>query len=211
MYICLRNDSIIIIMEILLKIFNSHKGFARMQELRKNGIQTRTISRAVKEGLIEKVKPGLYKLVEYPWDEHSSFADICNSNRKAVICLTSAADFHELTTFNPPYITVAVPHNTPSFKLEYPPIQVYFFPQKYHESGIEVIETESGTIRIYNKEKTIGDLFRYINKIGEDIAVESLKEYLKNRKKRSIPKLLEYAEICGVKKKVEPIVKAILS
>lgn len=198
-------------MDTLLKIFNTHKGFARMQELRKNGIQTRTISKAVKEGLIEKIKPGLYKLVNYPWDEHSSFADVCNSHKKAVLCLTSAADYYELTTLNPSYITVAVPHNTPSFKLEYPPIQVYFFPQKYYESGIEVIETESGTIRIYNKEKTIGDLFRYINKIGEDIAVESLKEYLKNKKERSIPRLLEYSEICGVRKKVEPMIKAILS
>src|SRR5690606_31611080 len=100
---------------------------------------------------------------------------------------------------------------TPNFKLEYPPVQVYYFPDKYYKSGIEEVETNSGTIRIYNREKTIGDLFRYINKTGEDIAVESLKEYLKNRKERSIPKLLEYAEICGVKKKVEPMVKAILS
>ena len=63
----------------------------------------------------------------------------------------------------------------------------------------------------YNKEKTIGDLFRYIKKIGEDIAVESLKTYLQNRKERNIPKLLEYAEVCGVKKKIEPMIKAILS
>ncbi|MGB5288570.1 MAG: hypothetical protein WBN42_08750, partial [Ignavibacteriaceae bacterium] len=68
----------------------------------------------------------------------------------------------------------------------------------------------SGTVRIYNKEKTIGDLFRYINKIGEDIAVESLKTYLMNKKERDINKLLEFSEICGVKKKVEPMIKAIL-
>jgi len=70
---------------------------------------------------------------------------------------------------------------------------------------------KSGIVRIYNKEKTIGDLFRYMKKIGEDIAVESLKTYLQNRKERNIPKLIEYAEICGVKKKIEPMVKAMLS
>jgi predicted transcriptional regulator of viral defense system len=182
-----------------------------MQELRNQQIHPRNVAKAVSEGIIEKVKPGLYKLVNYPWDEHSSFADVCNSHKKAVICLTSAADYYELTTFNPSYITVAVPHNTPGFKLDYPPIQVYYFPHKYYEMGIEEIETDSGLIRIYNKEKTIGDLFRYMNKIGEDIAVETLKEYLKKRKERNIPKLLEYAEICGVKKKIEPMAKAILS
>lgn len=200
-----------VIMEKLLKIFNNHNGYAKMQELRKNGVQTRTIAEAIKNGVIEKIKPGLYKLKAYPWDEHGSFTEVNHANMKAVICLTSAAEYYELTTFNPSYITVAVPHNTPKFKLDYPPIKVYYFADSYYSPGIETLKTKSGIVRIYNKEKTIGDLFRYINKIGEDVAVESLKKYLQNRKERNIPKLIEYAEICGVKKKIEPMVKAILS
>jgi predicted transcriptional regulator of viral defense system len=198
-------------MEKLLKIFNNQNGYAKMNELRKKGVQTRTIAEAVSKGIIEKVKPGLYKLVDYPWDEHGSFADVCNSNMKAVICLTSAAEYYELTTFNPSYVAVAVPHNTPKFKLDYPPIKVYYFADSYYSPGIETLNTKSGDVRIYNKEKTIGDLFRYINKIGEDIAVESLKTYLQNKKQRDIPKLFEFSEICGVKKKIEPMIKAILS
>ncbi|MGD1006031.1 MAG: type IV toxin-antitoxin system AbiEi family antitoxin domain-containing protein [Ignavibacteriaceae bacterium] len=191
------------------KIFSDHNGFARMQELRNNGVQTRTIAKAVKDGVIEKIKPGLYKLVDYPWDEHGSFADVCNSYNKAVICLTSAAAYYELTTFNPAYITVAVPHNTPGFKLDYPPIQVYYFPYKYYETGINEIDTKSGHIRIYSQEKTICDLFRYVNKIGDDIVIESLRNYLK-QKKRDINKLFEYAEILKVKEKILPYVKAII-
>ncbi len=182
-----------------------------MNELRKSGIQTRDIAKAVEGGIIDKIKPGLYKLVNYPWDEHGSFADVCNSNKKAVICLLSAASYYELTTFNPSEIYVAVPNNTDKFVLRYPPVKVYYFGDNYYEPGIETLETKSGTIKIYNKEKTIGDLFRYMNKLGEDVAVESLKEYLKNRKTRNIPKLLEYSNICGVKKKIEPMTKAILS
>ncbi|MHB8336878.1 MAG: type IV toxin-antitoxin system AbiEi family antitoxin domain-containing protein [Ignavibacteriaceae bacterium] len=198
-------------MDAIVKIFRANNGYARMSELKNAHIHTRNIARAVNEGTIEKVKPGLYKLVDYPWDEHGSFADVCNSNKKAVICLLSAADYHQLTTFNPSEIYVAVPNNTDKFILQYPPIKVYYFGDNYYEPGIEILETKSGTIRIYNKEKTIGDLFRYMNKLGEDIAVESLKEYLKNRKGRNISRLLEYSEICGVKKKIEPMVKAILS
>ncbi len=198
-------------MEKITKILKHNKGYSRMNELRQAGIQTRDIAKAVENKIIEKVKPGLYKLVDYPWDEHESFADVCNSNKKAVICLLSAADYYQLTTFNPSEIYVAVPNNTDKFILEYPPIKVYYFADSYYKPGIETIETKSGTIRIYNKEKTIGDLFRYINKLGGDIAVESLKEYLKNRKERNISKLIEYSELCGVKKKVEPMVKAILS
>lgn len=182
-----------------------------MMELRNAGIQTRDIAQAVEKGIIEKIKPGLYKLIDYPWDEHGSFADVCKSNMRAVICLISAASYYELTTFNPSEVYVAVPNNTDKFVLKYPPIKVYYFADSYYPHGIETLNTKSGVVRIYNREKTIADLFRYINKIGEDIAVESLKTYLNNRKGREITKLLEYSERCGVKKKIEPMVKAILS
>jgi predicted transcriptional regulator of viral defense system len=198
-------------MNNIIEIFKENKGYARMLELKKAHIHTRNIAQAVKEGIIEKIKPGLYKLIDYSWDEHGSFADVCSSNKKAIICLLSAASYYELTTFNPSEIYVAVPNNTDKFNLKYPPIHVYYFADSYYKPGIDTIKTKSGIIRIYNKEKTIGDLFRYMAKLGEDVAVESLKEYLKNRKDRDIPKLLEYSDICGVKKKIEPMIKAILS
>jgi predicted transcriptional regulator of viral defense system len=197
--------------ENIIQVFEENKGYARMNELKKAHIHTRNIARAVEEGKIEKIKPGLYKLVDYPWDEHSSFADVCSANKKAVICLLSAASYYELTTFNPSEVYVAVPNNTDKFNLNYPPIKVFYFGDNYYLPGIETMKTKSGTIRIYNKEKTIGDLFRYRNKLGEDLALESLKEYLRNRKYRNISRLMEYVEICGVKKKVEPMIRAILS
>lgn len=198
-------------MEKIIKIFAKNNGYARMMELRTSGVQTRDIAKAIENGIIEKIKPGLYKLVNYEHDEHESFVEVCHANKRAVICMLSAASYYELTTFNPSEIYVAVPNNTDKFELKYPPIKLYYFADTYYLPGIETLKTKSGIVRIYNKEKTIGDLFRYINKIGDDIAVESLKTYLQNRKGRSIPKLIEYAEICGVKKKIEPMIKAILS
>lgn len=197
------------IMKKLIQIFEKHRGYARMHDIRSQKVHPREVTKAISEGFIEKVKPGLYKLVNYPWDEYGSFTDVCNSNRKAVICLTSAAAYYELTTFNPSYITVAVPHNTPNFNLDYPPIQVYYFPHKYYETGIVEIDNKSGLIRIYNQEKSLCDLFRYRNKIGDDIVIESLKNYLK-QKERDINKLLEYAETLRVKEKIFPYIKAIV-
>ena len=60
-----------------------------------------------------------------------------------------------------------------------------------------------------NPKKTICDLFRYQTKIGDDIVIESLKNYLK-LKKRDINKLFEYAETLSVKEKILPYVKAIV-
>ncbi len=182
-----------------------------MKELRESGIQTRDVAGAIKEGVITKIKPGLYRLVDYPWDEHSSFADVCNANKKSVICLLSAASYYELTTFSPPEVYVAVPNNTDKFNLQYPPIKVYYYSDRYYNRGIERIQTKSGIVNIYNREKTIADLFRYMKKTGEDVAVESLKEYIRRRKIMNIAVLLKYAEVGRVLKIIEPMVKALLS
>ena len=71
------------------------------------------------------------------------------------------------------------------------------------------MDTSSGKIKIYDREKTIADLFRYINKLGEDTTIESLQTYMRG-KNINIPKLVKYAEVCGVYNKMEPFVKAML-
>ncbi len=196
-------------MQDIIEIFEKNKGFARMGELKAKGIHTRRIAQAVKEGIIERIKPGLYKLVDYPWDEHESFADVCNANKNAVICLLSAASYYELTTFDPSEIYVAVPHNTDKFVIKYPPINVYYFIGKYYKPGIEIMDTPSGKIKIYNREKILVDLFRYMKKLGEDVALESLKTYMGSRDK-NLAKLHEYSVVCAVKDKMEPFIKSML-
>lgn len=196
-------------MEKMIEIFESHKGFAQMKELKEAGIHTRIISQAVKEGVIEKVKPGLYKLVDYAFDGHESFASVCNANKRAVICLLSAASHYEFTTYDPSEVYVAVPHNTDKFILDYPPIKVYYFIDKFYQTGIEELETESGTVKIYSKEKTVIDLFRYLNKLGEDVALESLKTYLRSKGKK-VNVLADMASKLGVYKTMEPFIKGAL-
>jgi len=194
-------------MEKLIKIFEKNKGFARMVELKSSGIHTRTIAKAVEDGIIRKLKPGLYKLADYSFDENESFASVCNANKSAVICLLSAASYYELTTYDPPEIYIAVPHHRKRFPLEFPPVKIFYFTDKYYKPGIEVIKTASGVIKIYSREKTIIDLFHYKDKLGEDVALESLKTYMRlNERKVNI--LGDMAYKLGVYKKMEPFIKA---
>ena len=46
-------------------------------------------------------------------------------------------------------------------------------------------------------------------KIGEDVATEALKDYLRDEN-RSIEQLLHYAAINRVKKRMEPYIKALI-
>ena len=193
-------------MKRIEEVLEKNKGFSRAQELKQAGIHTRVIAEALEDGTIEKLKRGLYKLVAYPFDEHESFASVCNVDKKAVICLLSAAAYYELTTFNPSEIYVALPMNTPRFKLNYPPVQLYYFNGKKYEIGIEEKDTASGRIKIYSREKTIVDLFRYKDKLGEDTALESLKTYMRSKNKK-INILSDIAVQLGAFKKMEAYIK----
>jgi predicted transcriptional regulator of viral defense system len=172
-------------------------------------VHSRIIAKAISDGIITKIKPGLYKLVDFPWDELSSFEDICLANKSAVLCLLSASEYFGLTTYTPPIVSIALPHNSTNFKLDYPPVKVYYFSENQYKIGLDEIKTERGTIKIYNQEKTIVDLFRYKNKLGEDVFIESLKNYL-NQSSRDINKLTEYSISLKVINKMLPYIKAII-
>lgn len=192
------------------KFMKSHSGYATMNELKKAGIHTRKIRKAVDNDSLIKIKPGLYKLQDFKRDEYEGFVDVHTANESAIICLGSALAYHELTTFNPSRIDVAVPNNTDKFKVNYPPINVYYFRENMYKTGIDIVERNYGNFKVYNKPKTVCDMFRYRNKLGEDLALEGLQNYL-NRSDSNLNRLNKYMKICRVKTVMEPYVKAMVS
>jgi len=192
--------------------FKQHQGYARMKELKQSGFHTRKIKKLLLDGIIEKIKPGLYKLsdVESTGYYSQSFIDIQYSMQKAVVCLVSALEYHHLSTVNSSKIYIALPNKEKCSKLTYLPIEVFYFRDRIYNCGIEEVQTDSGNFKIYNAEKTICDMFRYRNKLGVDIALESLKNYLK-RKDAKINKLWEYAVECRIKTIMHPYIKAMVA
>jgi len=196
-------------MDEIIKYIKEH-GYARMKELKEAGFHTRKISVLLKNGQIEKVKPGLYKVPNYDGHDYlSSFLDITKAAPKAVICLMSAISYYELSTVNPSEIFIAIPLAEKPPKIKYPPIRVFYWPERNYNLGIEEIKTKKGNIKIYDKEKTICDFFRYRDKLGEDIAFEALKNYLR-LKDFDLNKLRNYAEKMRVKTILSPYIKAIV-
>jgi predicted transcriptional regulator of viral defense system len=135
--------------------------------------------------------------------------DVCRAIPEGVICLASALELYGLTTFNPSEIYVAIPNASKKPKIAYPPVKIFYFRDRFYGAGIEKVKAGDVTVNIYNREKTICDVFRYRNKIGEDIALEGLKNYML-RKDANINKLREYAEICRVKTIMMPYLKALI-
>ncbi len=199
-------------MNTLQNFIRKNGGYARMKDLKEASFHPREIAMLTQKGVIEKIKPGVYRLSEISLkgDENFTFVDIYKAFPWAVICLTSALYSHNLTTFCPSEVYVAVPHNTRIPKIEFPPIRVFYFNDKCYQQGLEIVKAKFGEFRIYCVEKTICDMFKFRGKMGEDLAVEGLKNYISTKKGRDLDKLMEYADICRVKIVMAPYVKAML-
>jgi len=195
----------------IVKYINEKGGYATMGELREAGFHSRDIRKLVDANILEKVKSGLYKVWESVDNSHVNpgFIDLCNANSRIVICLLSALEYHELSTVNPSTIYAALPRDEKAPKLNYPPVKFYRWKGNMYEQGIEKIKTKSGIVKIYNKEKTVCDMFRYRDKLGEDIAFEALKNYL-NLKEANLNKLREYSVKLRIKTVLQPYIKAIV-
>jgi predicted transcriptional regulator of viral defense system len=197
-------------MKDVLGFFSRNHGYARTKELKAQSFQPRDIAVLIKQGKIEKIKTGLYRLADMTDGEISrSFIDVCKAMPKGVICLASALSYYELTTFNPSEIYVAIPNEAKYTHIECPPVKVYFFRQRFYNPGIETITAPQGMVKIYGMEKTICDMFRYRKKLGEDMALEALRNYLQ-RKSADIPKLEQFAKTCEVKTIITPYLKALI-
>ena len=62
-------------------------------------------------------------------------------------------------------------------------------------------------VRIYSPAKTVADCFKYRNKIGAEIAVEALKDYLKQHP-RGADALWRFAKVCRVSNVIRPYLEA---
>jgi predicted transcriptional regulator of viral defense system len=195
----------------IIEFMKSHGGYARMKDFKEEAFRPPDIKRLVDEGKIDKIKAGLYRAaeLEFPADVGIGFVDVSKAIPGAVICLISALSHYGLTTFNPSKIYVAIANKKYAPKIIYPPVEIFYFRERFYKPGIETIETPYGDVRIYGSEKSICDMFRYRNKLGEDIALESLKNYI-NGKYADLYKLKKCAEICQVKSVLLPYLKALV-
>jgi predicted transcriptional regulator of viral defense system len=199
--------------EAIIKYLKSRGGYASMGEFKNVPFSTRDIAGLVREGVLEKIKSGLYRLAEMSLksEEYMEMVDVCRAYPKAVVCLASALSFYGLTTFNPQEISIALPHNYRAPKMAHPPLRTYFFHSRFYGWGITTIKRKYGEIRIYEPEKTVCDTFRYRSKLGEDLALEALKSYLDSGKKPDIGKLIEYARRSMTKTVMTPYLRALVS
>jgi predicted transcriptional regulator of viral defense system len=195
-------------MNKIVQHIKEKRGYAHLKELREQGFQIREVTKLFETGVLEKIQPGLYKLANS--DVTSGFVDVSKAMPQAVIALVSALAYYELTTFNPSKVHVAIPNDSKPSKINFPPVEIYYFRKSQYKSGVDEVNIQDHKVKMYNREKTVCDMFRYRNKLGEDLALEGLKSYV-DSSGANLNTLQKYMKICRVKTVMQPYLKAIVT
>jgi predicted transcriptional regulator of viral defense system len=193
--------------EKAIAIFEQHSGLLRASQAIRLGIAPRTLYALRDSGRIVEVTRGAYRLPGTLSIEHSDLVQVALRVPKGVICLVSALAFHNLTTQIPRQVYVALPLEAEKPRLVYPPVRLFWLSQPAYSAGMELHLLEGVTVRIFNREKSIADCFKYRSKIGLDVALAALKDGLGQGCK--LESLIAYARIDRVEKIMRPYLEAL--
>lgn len=183
-------------------------GILRPVHLRDIGVPPVVLTRLVASGQLEKVGRGLYRLTGAPVSELESLSAIAVKIPNAVFCLLTALQIHELTTQLPRQVWIALPQGSHTPKMDYPPVKMIQMTGAAFSEGVEVIQADQVTLRVYGVAKTVVDCFKHRNKIGLDVAIEALRDALA-QKKASANDLWRFAKIGRVANVMRPYLETL--
>ena len=191
------------------KVFAENHGILRASTAINLGVPQHIIYKMVETGDLIREAQGIYRLKESEPLGNPDHVQISLRVPRAVICLVSALYYHDLTTQIPHQVYFALPRDVKTPKIEYPPIRVFHISEKPYQAGIVEEIVDGVKVKIYDREKTVADCFKFREKIGMEIALEALKEYLK-QPHPNVSMLMKYAKVNRVEKIMRPYLKALI-
>jgi predicted transcriptional regulator of viral defense system len=181
----------------------------RPKDLKELGLPKDYLYLLEKEGIIERVGRGLYQWPDKDLGRYQSLAELCKLAPKAVVALLSALNYHNMTTQNPHEIWLAIDRKAWRPEISYPPVRFVTMSGEALHAGVEEHSIDGVLIKVFCPAKTVADCFKYRNKVGLDVALEALREGWSARK-FTMDELLRYAEICRVKKVIQPYIESLV-
>jgi predicted transcriptional regulator of viral defense system len=183
-------------------------GMVRPRDIEAIGLPREYLVRLHRQGKLNRSGRGIYTLPEAAVTERHSYAEVAKRVPEAVICLLSALTFHQITTQSPASVWIALGKGARTPALTSPSLRIVRLSGQSLTEGIENHGVEGVPIRVYSAAKTVADCFKFRNKIGLDVAIEALKDSLRQRK-ANINEIYHYAKICRVSNVIRPYMEAL--
>ena len=185
-----------------------HRRVLRAEDVRAQGWSPQLLIRLHHLGKLQRIARGLYGLPDADFTEHQTLIEVCQRVPKAVLCLLSALQFHEIGTQLPHDVWIALPEGSQTPALNYPKLRIARLRGAAYSDGIQTVTEHGAPIRVYSAAKTVTDCFKFRHKIGLDVALEALKDAWRSRKV-NMADLSHFAKINRVERVMQPYLEAL--
>ena len=191
----------------IMRYFGQH-GIVRPRDIEAIGLPREYLVRLHRQGKLNRSGRGIYTLPDANVTERHSYAEVAKRVPDAAICLLSALVFHGITTQSPASVWIALGKGARTPVLTSPSLRIVRLSGPSLTEGIENHQVEGVPVRVYSAAKTVADCFKFRNKIGLDVAIEALKDSLR-QKKANVNEIYRYAKVCRVSNVIRPYMEAL--
>ncbi len=185
---------------MVISDFFKRKKIVKTSELLSIGVTHYEIHQMLHNGTIERIKKGYYALTN---QDMSELELVINQIPDGVICFDTALFYYGYSDRVPSEIHIAVNKNISKSKInfDYPAVKAYFTTPKLVTLGATKSKIDNTEVYIYTKDKLICDCLKYEHKMEIELFNKAIRSYIQDSQK-NVSKLMKYAKIRGVEKKV---------
>lgn len=163
--------------KILRQMFSHYDYVMTTAQLSKEKLYYRDIQRMLKAGLIEKVKRGYYH-----WTMGSGKGDVVIISRlfpDGILYMETALFYYGYSDRNPAEWNIAIDKNASRqrTRIDYPSIKAYRLEPALLSIGVTRGEINFTDVRIYDRDRTICDVLRNMNKMDKEIFNKAIQGY----------------------------------
>jgi predicted transcriptional regulator of viral defense system len=184
-----------------------NNGYLKTADAIARGISRPLLRYYVRKMKLERAAHGLYQSPD-TWDDAMYILQY--RYPKAIFSHESAAFLLDLAEREPMENVVTLPQGTRATELTREGVRVHKVNDKLFNLGLTSVLTPTGhTVRAYDAERTICDLFRNRNSGDMQDLQSTVRAYLRSKKK-NIPKLLRYAEDLSIDSVIKNYLEAVM-
>ena len=191
----------------ILKIAQKNNGYVTTKEIVEQNINKRFLTNLVKNNKLIRISRGYYGLPNYIEDDYYILQ---SKSKNAVFSLATALYLHGLSDRTPLIYNITLPNWYSGSLQKEKNVVINFVKKELIDLGkIEMKSPFGMQIWVYDVERTICDIIKNKNKIDAEIFSKALKNYIASKKK-NINKLMKYARIMNIEKKVSEYMEVLL-
>ena len=195
--------------QLIESIINKNDGVAKTSDFIAAGINKYEISKLLSDNKIERITNGYYKLE----NEFLDFGQVLKAYLpEGILFLETALYYYFYSDYTPRKFSIAVPRNISKNRLKKIPMPAKYFyiSENIFELGLTTMEIDGRELRIYDRERTICDCFKYKNKIDIETFIKAIKAYAYDEN-NNITRLISYSKQLGVYNQVIETMRILLN